>query len=275
MDADSKQDAVPALRARDLRVAYPGGVRGLNGVSVEIRRGEFVGLIGPNGSGKSTLLRCLAGLMTPDSGEARIGETLATSLKSLERARRVALVQASTLSLEYSTAFDFALLGRYPHLSGWRVYSKHDRDVAEESLRLAGALEFKDRLMTELASGERQRVMLARAFAQGAPVLLLDEPTSALDAKYQLAICALIQKICKTQGKTVIAATHDLNLASQYMDRLYLLNAGTVAAHGTPDETLTKNVLESVYGIEVARGYFTETIDGQARPWVLPKAQRD
>ncbi len=134
-------------------------------------------------------------------------------------------------------------------------------------------MEFTDRLMTELASGERQRVMLARALAQEAPVLLLDEPTSALDARFQLEVCALIRTLCKREGKSVVAATHDLNLASQFADRLVLLNHGSVVAQGTPGETLTKKVLESVYEIDVAHGYFTETVDGTRRPWVLPKAR--
>ncbi len=263
------------LEARDLIVTYPGEIHALNGISVEIKRGEFVALIGPNGSGKSTLLRCLAGLMVPNSGDVKIDGLPVCGMKPADRARRVACVQAMNATLDYVTALEFALMGRYAHLKGWRIYSKHDYDVAERALHLAGAGDFKDRLMSELASGERQRVVLARALAQEAPILLLDEPTSALDARYQIVISALIRDFCERQGKTVIAATHDLNLASQYADRLYLLNAGALAAQGTPAETLTKNCLESVYDIEVAHGYFTETIDGTPRPWVLPKARRE
>lgn len=263
------------LEARDLIVTYPGAIHALNGISVEIKRGEFVALIGPNGSGKSTLLRCLAGLMDPDSGVVQIDGLPAHGMKPVDRARRVACVQALSATPEFVTALEFALMGRYAHLKGWRIYSKHDYDVAEHALKLAGAGDFKDRLMIELASGERQRVVLARALAQEAPILLLDEPTSALDAHYQIEISAMIRDFCQRQGKTVIAATHDLNLASQYADRLYLLNTGTLAAQGTPSETLTKECLERVYDIEVAHGYFAETIDGTPRPWVLPKARRN
>ena len=263
------------LSARDLIVTYPGAIRALNGISVEIKRGEFVALIGPNGSGKSTLLRCMAGLMDPNSGDVKIDGLPARGMKPVDRARRVACVQALSATPEFVTALEFALMGRYAHLKGWRIYSKHDYDVAEHALKLAGAGDFKDRLMIELASGERQRVVLARALAQEAPILLLDEPTSALDAHFQIEISAMIRDFCQRQGKTVIAATHDLNLASQYADRLYLLNTGTLAAQGTPAETLTKKCLESVYDIEVAHGYFTESIDGTPRPWVLPKARRE
>jgi len=262
------------LMAHDVSVTYPGAIQALNHVSVEIRRGEFVALIGPNGSGKSTLLRSLAGLMHPDSGDVTIDGKSARVLTPLERARQVAYVQSLSDTPEYMTASEFTLLGRYAHLSGWRIFSKHDRDIAKDALNRAGAFAFAERFMTELSNGERQRVMLARALAQEAPILLLDEPTSALDARHQFLTSALIRKFCEREGKTVVAATHDLNLASQFADRLYLLKSGTVAAQGTPLETLTKNCLENVYEIDVAYGYFTETIDGTQRPWVLPIAPR-
>ena len=268
----SPTETAALLVARDVSVTYPGAIQALKNVSVEIKRGEFVALIGPNGSGKSTLLRCLAGLMRADSGSVAIDGQPISTLQPLERARRIACVQALTDTPEYMTAREFALLGRYAHLTGWRIFSKHDHDVATNALQRAGAGDFADRFMTELSNGERQRVMLARALAQEAPILLLDEPTSALDLKHQIQTCALIRDFCKREGKTVVAATHDLNLASQFADRLYLLKSGTLAAHGNPAETLTKKVLESVYDIEIAHGYFAETIDGSPRPWIVPKA---
>ena len=173
------------------------------------------------------------------------------------------------------TASEFTLLGRYSHLAGWRVFSKHDRDIATAALQKAGASDFAERFMSELSNGERQRVMLARALAQEAPILLLDEPTSALDARHQILTSSMIRNFCRKEGKTVVAATHDLNLASQFADRLYLLKSGSIVAHGKPAETLTKKCLESVYDIEVSHGYFTETIDGTPRPWVLPKAPQE
>jgi iron complex transport system ATP-binding protein len=271
----SRLEGCAPLVARDLCVTYPGNIHALKNVSVEVKCGEFVALIGPNGSGKSTLLRCLAGLMSADSGSVTIDGISTATLSPLERARRVAYVQSLTDTPEYMTAREFAVLGRYAHLSGWRIFSKHDYDVADGALQRTGAAEFADRFMTELSNGERQRVMLARALAQEASILLLDEPTSALDARHLILTSILIRNFCEREGKTVVAATHDLNLASQFADRLYLLNAGALAAHGNPAETLTKKVLESVYDIEVAHGYFTETIDGTPRPWVLPKAPRE
>lgn len=260
------------LIARDLRVTYPGAIHALNGVSIEAKRGEFVALIGPNGSGKSTLLRCLAGLLKPDVGGVSLNGVSIESLKPLERARKVAYVQSLSDTPEYMTARQFTVLGRYAHVSGWRIFSKHDYDVANSALQRVGASEFAERFMTELSNGERQRVMLARALAQEAQILLLDEPTSALDARHQIVTSALIRNFCEREGKTVVAATHDLNLASQFADRLYLLKAGLLIAQGNPSETLSKEVLESVYEIEVAHGYFADTIDGSPRPWVLPKA---
>lgn len=267
--------AAAVLSARDIVVTYPGGIQALKGVCVEIKRGEFVALIGPNGSGKSTLLRCLAGLHNPDSGSVMMDGHETRMLKPLQRARHAAFVHALSDTPEYMTAGEFTLLGRYSHLAGWRVFSKKDRDVATAALQKAGASDFAGRFMSELSNGERQRVMLARALAQEAPILLFDEPTSALDARHQILTSSMIRNFCRKEGKTVVAATHDLNLASQFADRLYLLKSGSIVAHGKPAETLTKKYLESVYDIEVLHGYFTETIDGTSRPWVLPKAPQE
>src|ERR1043165_2146436 len=252
----------PVLSARDLRVTYPGGIRALDGVSVSAQTGEFVALIGPNGSGKSTLLQCLAGLLRSDGGQVTVEGKAIREFAVLERAKHMAYVQQNNNTPEYMTALEFTLLGRYAHLKGWRVFSSRDYELAREALKQAYAFEFCERLMTELAGGERQRVILARAMAQDAPVVLLDEPTSALDARHQVLICEMIRRM-RAKGKTVVAATHDLNLASQFADRLYLLNEGRIAAEGTPEQTLTRECLERVYDIEVAYGFFDDTVDGK------------
>src|SRR5690349_13358628 len=131
-----------ALAASDIRLTYANGVRALDGLSLRVRAGEFVAIIGPNGSGKSSLLRVLAGLQPPDSGEILIGGELVGLLNARERARRVALVPQGLDVLPGYSVEDFVLMGRYAHLSGWRVFGKHDRDVTRESLQAVDALQF-------------------------------------------------------------------------------------------------------------------------------------
>lgn len=266
-------DAAMAISARDLRLRYPNGAQALDGVSVEVARGEFLGVIGPNGSGKSSLLKCMTGLLAADSGDALIDETSVRDLRADERARRIAYAPQTLEALPGFTALEFVLSGRYSRLGNWRLFSANDRSVALDALERADARAFQERKMNEMSGGERQRVIIARALAQEAPTIVLDEPTSALDISHQLAICGLIRGLLKDRGKTIVIATHDLNLASQFADRLLLLREGKVAALGTPDETLSEKTLRTVYETELARGYFQQTLDGQPRPWVLPWAK--
>jgi iron complex transport system ATP-binding protein len=266
----------PAVEARDLHAQYPapgGAIRALNGVSLRVRRGEIVALIGPNGSGKSTLLRCVAGLFAPQSGWVRLNGELIAEQPPVERARRVALLPQRIDALEGLDALEFALLGRYAHLTGWRNFTAADRAIALDALAQADALAYRDRAMNQMSGGERQRVLLARALAQQAPLILLDEPTSALDLKHQMLLYHLLRRLSRREGKTIIAATHDLNLASQFADRIFLLRAGRIVASGTPAETLQPEILRDVYEVDVAHGQFPETLDGTGRPWVLPWAR--
>ena len=264
----------PALAARDIRLTYPNGVRALDGLSLRVKDGEFAAIIGPNGSGKSSLLRVLAGLQPIESGEVLIAGELAALLPARERARRVALVPQGLDVLPGYSVEDFVLMGRYAHLTGWRVFGKHDRGVTRDSLQAVDALQFAERSMNEMSGGERQRVLVARALAQEAKTVLLDEPTSALDLAHQLMVYNLIHTMHRSAGKTVVVVTHDLNLASQFASRLILLQNGRVAGEGTPNEVIRREVLEPVYGPDLAYGSFEDTIAGRPRPWVLPLARK-
>jgi iron complex transport system ATP-binding protein len=175
-------------------------------------------------------------------------------------------------------------MGRYAHLKGWRLYGKHDVEVARDCLRRVDAGEFLERAMNEMSGGERQRVLIARALAQESRTVLLDEPTSALDLKHQLVVYRLIHEMHRSggsggtdipvgPGRTIVVVTHDLNLASQFADRLILLEAGKIAAEGTPGEVLRRDVLEKIYGKDLAFGVFEQTLAGPNRPWVLPWAK--
>ena len=270
---DSSTAKGPALSAANISLTYSNGIRALDSVSLNVAHGEFLAVIGPNGSGKSTLLRALSGLQAIDEGSISLEGQALTALDSPERARRVALVPQSLDVLPGYSVSDFVLHGRYAHLSSWGLFSRHDRDVARECLRRVGAAEFLDRAMNEMSGGERQRVLIARALAQESRTILLDEPTSALDLKHQLVVYRLIFEMHRHAGRTIVVVTHDLNLASQFADRLVLMLNGKIVSDGTPANVLRRDVLETVYGSDLAFGAFEQTVAGGSRPWVLPWAR--
>jgi len=222
----------------------------LRGVDLRLGPGEFLGVLGPNGAGKSTLLAAIAGELSPAEGEILFTGQKLKAIPARERARRLALLpQESSLNFPF-TAFEVARMGRLPH-------PPHPRDdrIVEEALRTAGAMHLADRLYPTLSGGERQRVQFARVLAQlaGAPegtpqALLLDEPTNNLDLEHQHAILHAAKDLC-ARGPAVLAILHDLDLAAVYADRLVLLDAGRIAAEGTPWEVLTEERVSEVFGV--------------------------
>ena len=239
----------PALAARGVGFAYRDG-HGLGGVDFEVAAGELVGVLGPNGAGKSTLVRVLAGVAGPYRGSIRLlGDELA-KLPRREIARRLAVVPQENPSDLPFTALETVLLGRHPHASGLAFESDADLALARAALERVNAGALADRPLGELSSGERQRVVVARALAQATPVLLADEPTSFLDLRYQVELFDLLRALAR-EGRAVVAVVHDLNLAAEYCDRVVLLAAGSVAAAGATADVLTYPHLTAVYGTEV------------------------
>lgn len=223
-------------------------------VSLSVQRGEMVGLLGPNGSGKTTLLRLISGLLRPQQGSVLLER------RNLQRwGRRGAAQRIAVVPQELHIPFAFTVehmvsLGRTPFvkpLLGERT--QHDQEIVEDALQAAGIAPLANRIFNELSGGERQRVMIAMALAQEPSLLLLDEPTSHLDIKYQIETLELVQRLNRERGVTVIAAMHDLNLASRYFSRLLLFQRGIVA-DGGPAEVLEPGLLSRVYGVDVRVG---------------------
>jgi iron complex transport system ATP-binding protein len=239
----------PSLAARGVSFAYRGG-HGLAGIDFELAAGELVGVLGPNGAGKSTLVRVLSGVSGPYRGSVRLlGDELA-SLSRREVARRLAVVpQENPRDVPFS-ALETVLLGRHPHASGLAFESEADLALAAAALARVEAGGLAHRPLAELSSGERQRVVVARALAQATPVLLADEPTSFMDLRYQVELFDLLRALAR-EGRAVAAVLHDLNLAAEYCDRVVLLAGGRVAAAGATAEVLTYANLTRVYGTEV------------------------
>lgn len=213
----------------------------LDRVSFQAKAGECIFVLGPNGAGKSTLLRAVAGLLRHEGSIDIAGADNA-------RARRVAyLPQGQTVHWPLA-ARDVVAIGRLPHGSSIAQPSQEDAAAIERALAAADAIAFADRPVTELSGGERARVLLARALAVEAPLLLADEPTSALDPAHQLAIAELLSNLCRN-GRLVIAAMHDLVLATRFATRVLVLEDGRVAADGAPADVLDEGLLVRAFAI--------------------------
>jgi iron complex transport system ATP-binding protein len=223
----------------------------LQDVSFRVEKGEFVGVIGPNGSGKTTLLKILYRLLVPQQGEVFFE---LVPMKKMERgdiAKRIAVVAQETQLLFPFSVLETVLMGRSPYLGHLMFESEKDLEIAKKAMAWTNILPFSERPMDELSGGERKRVFIARALAQESEVILLDEPTANLDIHHQIEFLDLILNLNRERGLTIAMASHDMNIASEFCDRLILLQEGRVFKIGTPREVVTKENIESVYGCEV------------------------
>jgi iron complex transport system ATP-binding protein len=240
------------LEAQNISVNYGQRVA-VAGVSLRAVRGEVTAIIGPNGAGKSTLLRALNGAILPASGEVLLDGKPLRSLSRRGIGRRIAVV-AQEAELRFPvTVMEFVLGGRYAWSSAgaWGWETERDVTVAQEVLRETELEDFSARLMSELSGGERQRAVLARALATEAGILLLDEPTANLDLAHQAALLHLVRSRCDQKGASAVVVTHDINLASEFADRVLLLLKGRALAAGSPQEVLTTELLREVFEIRV------------------------
>lgn len=233
------------IEVRDLSCGYAGR-NVLQSVSLQIHKGQMTGLLGPNGSGKSTLLKALSGVLQPRSGEILLQGKPLAEYSPRQRARLLACVPQRGEAPDGMSVRDLVLLGRYPGLGFWQTYGRRDFAAVDQALRETDTLHLAARRAREISGGELQRVFLARALAQEAPLLLLDEPAAGLDPAHALAASETLARR-NAAGATVLMASHDLNLAALYCQRLVLLKQGQVAAQGPVAEVFTKTILESVY----------------------------
>ena len=223
----------------------------LSDVNMDIDAGDFVGLIGPNGSGKTTLLRVISKVLKPFEGRVLLNEEDIKTVSRSVIARSMAfLTQEISLNLPF-TVRQMTLMGRFPYLSQYGKESDEDIAIAEDAMKLADVLHLADRFITEVSGGERQRALIAMCLAQQPDILLLDEPTNHLDIGHQLAVLDLIRKLNRQTNMTVVAVFHDLNIASEYCDKIMVLDEGQVAEFGTPKEVLTSEMILKVYRAKV------------------------
>ena len=218
----------------------------LKELSLRIKENEFLGIIGPNGSGKSTLLRTICGILQPWDGKILLQGVEISRLTKKEIARKIGYVpQSSSFAFPF-TCEEIVLMGRYAH-DGHR---KRDYEVVIWAMELTDTLMLKRRKINELSGGELQRVIIARALAQEPKILLLDEPTVHLDINHRMEIFKLLWEL-KSHGITIITVLHDLNLASEYSERVVVINNGRVVYDGLPQDIIDKEIIKRTYGIEV------------------------
>ena len=238
------------LDARDLTFSY-GRKPVLEGIDLDCRQGEVLGILGQNGSGKTTLLRLLAGYLKPDRGTISYRGTDLPAMSSADLARIRAVVgQSAGANFDFPVG-EFVMLGRTPYLSRFGRETAHDFRMVEQALELTDTGHLQDRLISRLSGGELQRVTIARALAQEPEILMLDEPTSHLDVRHQLEIMDLLGKLSRRM--TVITIVHDLNIAFRHCGRVALLHRTHLHSCGPPEEVLTPDAIREVFSVRASR----------------------
>ncbi|AXR78087.1 ABC-type cobalamin/Fe3+-siderophores transport system, ATPase component [Natrarchaeobaculum sulfurireducens] len=246
----SDDESHGSIDVRNVGISF-GDIDVVSDVSFVVDPGELVGLVGPNGAGKTSLLRVLSGTLEPDTGTVAVDGTDLHELSSRNASRLVAVVPQDT-----SVSFSFDVrtvveMGRYPHRSRFSPPSATDRELVDRALERTRTAQFADRAIDDVSGGERQRVVLARAVAQDTPIMLLDEPTASLDVNHAIETLELVRDLVD-DGRTVVAAIHDLDLAARYCDRLVVVANESVVADGDPADVLTSETLASAFDVSAA-----------------------
>ena len=240
----------------------------LKDISFNVKPGTFLSIAGPNGAGKSTLLNLMCGILISKSGTIRIDSKRIESYKTEALAKKVAVVRQGNIAVFGFSVMETVLMARTPYFNTVGFESKADRHIVNEALQATDTAQFALRPLGNLSGGERQRVFIARALAQNTPILLLDEPTSFLDLKHQVKIYDLLKSAQLEKGKTIVAVTHDINLAAQYCDEILLLKKHTISSTelrnnkqvdqnyyiGKTKDIFTPEQVEKVFGVRTFAG---------------------
>ena len=258
------------IQLSKLSIGYTGkaGVKTVaTDINASIRRGELTCLLGANGVGKSTLLRTLSAFQPKLGGNIYIDGREIDQYTPAELSRRIGVVLTEKPDVRNMSVRELVSLGRSPYTGFWGTYSDEDRHIVGEALEQVGIRELQDRLVETLSDGERQKVMIAKALAQQTPVIYLDEPTAFLDFPSKVEVMLLLRHICQESDKVVFLSTHDLELALQIADRIWLMDREEGLCIGTPEELAEKGVLGRFVerrGISFDRQTMTIRIDKTA-----------
>lgn len=239
------------LTSRDLSIGYTGRKQTQHVVAqklqLDLRAGQLVCLLGPNGAGKSTLMRTLAGLQAPLAGNVRVAGQEVASLSPVELARRLSLVLSERVEASNLLVQELVALGRTPHTGWLGKLTSLDQDAIQRALTVTDTLGFAHRRLHQLSDGERQKVMLARALAQDTDLILLDEPTAHLDLPSRVELMRLLHRLSRQTHKAILVSTHELDLALQAADTLWLLDAKGTMTTGTPEDLVLTGAFEATF----------------------------
>jgi len=241
------------IEANKLSFAYR-EAEALRDLSFEVSRGSFLAIAGPNGAGKTTLLNLLCKTLKPKSGSIKIDAVPIESYSTKALAAKVAVVRQEVLPVFGFSVIETVLMARTSHYNQLGFETELDKKITNEALEATDTAQFALRALGSLSGGERQRVFIARAIAQNAPILLLDEPTSFLDLKHQVGIYDLLKTAQLEKGKTILAVTHDINLAAQYCDEILLLGADGNYHIGETKDVLSPEQIKKVFGVKTFVG---------------------
>lgn len=243
------ESSMPVLEARGLSVGFRTDAPILDTVDITIPPGRITALIGANGSGKSTLLRALGSAMAPLGGSLLLDGVEMRSVSRRRIAQTVSLLPQQPVAPDGISVRGLSEFGRHPHRGFLRRASGEDREIVERSLAAAGLADLADRPLDELSGGQRQRAWIAMSLAQNTPIMLLDEPTTYLDIAHQLEVLDLLADLNARRGTTIVMVVHDLNHAAHYAHHLIALHGGQVHASGRPEDVLTEDLVQDVFGV--------------------------
>lgn len=258
----------PSLSAQNLTLGYDQKEIAKH-LSVDIPEGKFSVIVGPNACGKSTLLRALSRLLLPSQGQVMLyGEDI-HALPTKEVAKRLGLLPQTATAPAGIRVADLVARGRYPYQKWFQPWQEKDQQAVDYALKVTDTLQFADQAVDQLSGGQRQRVWVALALAQETPLLLLDEPTTYLDIAHQIELLDLFQDLNRSKGHTLVAVLHDLNHACRYADHLIAMKSGQVIATGSPQDIVTAELVEQVFGL--ASVIINDPISNT--PLIIPKGR--
>jgi len=255
----SKASAHITLDLHDLTIGYTSGKNHypiIENINIKAQKGQLICFMGPNGVGKSTLLRTICKLQPALSGNIIINDNALEDISASDLAKQISLVLTDRINAGNLSAYELVALGRYPYL-GWNVKpDAQDQQQVERAINQAGIQDLIDKKVYALSDGQLQKVMIARALAQDTPIMILDEPTAHLDLNNRVAVVNLLKKLAQDTQKTIIMATHELDLALQTADRLWLAGSQQPIQEGIPEDLVLNGVIDNVFQL---KGYDLKT----------------
>ena len=261
-------DRTPLLELKNVNKVYENGFHAVKDVSFSIESGLLVGLIGPNGCGKTTMMRCVNKMHKTSSGDIIVDGDSILPKKPAEVARIMSNVPAELKASFGLSVFETVMLGRYPYMENLWWETEQDETLVMETLNKFGVYHLRDRPLNMLSSGERQRVLIAKAYVQEPRLMLVDEPTAHLDMKYKLEVMEYLQHMVK-KDMSIMVAEHDISLMARYCDLCIIMKKGEIVAVGDPKEVITSELIEEVYEVNASVGF-----DQDGELYVLPKRYR-